>query len=124
MDLLDRLAEEKIAAAVEDGAFDDLPGAGQPQDLGDDALVPPELRSAYRLLKNSGFLPPELECRRELQNVEALLDRADLGTGERRRAQKRLALLQARVGESRLGQSLRSATEYERAVLDRLDGGE
>lgn len=124
MDLLDRLADQKIAAAIDDGALADLPGAGRPQKLDDDALIPPELRAGYRLLKNSGYLPPELECQRELNNVEALLDRTDLGAGERRNARKRLALLQARVGESRLGTSLRTAAEYERAVLDRLDSGE
>lgn len=121
MDLLDRLAEDEIAAATARGAFDGLPGAGQPQNLTDDAPVPPELRAGYRLLKNSGFLPPELECRRELRNVEALLDRAELGDRERRHAQKRLALLQARMGESRLGRSLGAAAEYEAAVLERLD---
>lgn len=121
MNLLDRLAEEKISAAVEAGELDDLPGAGQPLVLDDDRLVPPELRAGYRLLKNSGFLPPELECRRELKSVEALLDRADLGAAERRRAQKRLTVLQARLGESRLGRSLRAAAEYEEAVLERLD---
>lgn len=122
MDLLDRLAEEKIAAAIDAGALDDLPGAGRPQQLDDDSLVPPALRAGYRLLKNNGFLPPEVECQREIRDVEALLDRADLDSGERRRAQKRLVLLQARLGNSRLGRSLRAAAEYEGAVLERLDG--
>lgn len=120
MDLLDRLANEKITAAIADGALDDLPGAGKPQQLDDDSLIPKDLRAGYRLLKNSGYLPPELECQREIRDVEALLDRADLDAGERHNARKRLALLQARMGESRLGRSLRSAAEYEYAVLERL----
>ena len=33
--------------------------------LDDDSHVPPELRAGYRLLKNAGCLPPELEHRRE-----------------------------------------------------------
>ena len=50
------LAERKIAAAIERGEFDDLPGAGQPLDLDDlDPLMPEELRMAYRILKNAGM---------------------------------------------------------------------
>ena len=104
MDVLDRLAEERINQAERDGVFNDLPGAGQP-------LV----------LKNSGFLPPELEIRRELHIVESLLARADLANTERHRARKRLVLLQARLGESRLGRGLRGAgAAYESELHRRL----
>ena len=39
------------------GAFDDLPGAGKPLDLDDDRLVPEDVRIAYRILRNAGFVP-------------------------------------------------------------------
>ena len=55
----------RIAEAMAEGAFDDLPGAGKPLALDDDTLVPEDLRVAYRILKNAGFLPPEVESRRE-----------------------------------------------------------
>ena len=54
MTLLDLLAEQRIAAAIDAGEFDDLPGAGKPLDLDDDPLVPDDLRVAWRLLKNAG----------------------------------------------------------------------
>lgn len=49
------LAEKKILEAASRGELDDLPGAGRPLDLDDDALVPEELRMASRILKNAGM---------------------------------------------------------------------
>ena len=60
MMLIDQIAERHIQQAIERGEFDDLPGAGRPLGLEDDALVPEELRAGYRLLRNAGYLPPEL----------------------------------------------------------------
>ena len=62
MTVFDLLAERKIAEAVSNGELDDLPGAGRPLELDDDALVPEELRLAYRILKNAGYAPPEIEA--------------------------------------------------------------
>ena len=88
--MLDFLAERKIAEAVSRGEFDDLPGVGRPLDLADDALVPEELRLAYRILKNAGFVPPEVEALNEI----AELERYAVGDAT---AVKKLALLKARV---------------------------
>jgi hypothetical protein len=70
---LDALAERRIREAQERGEFDDLPGSGRPLELDDDALVPDELRAAYRVLKNAGFVPPEIETFREIRDLERLL---------------------------------------------------
>src|SRR5688572_29569609 len=93
MHLFELLAERKIEEAVSRGELDDLPGAGQPLDLSDDALIPEELRLAYRILKNAGFVPPEVEALNEI----AQLERIAMGDAT---AVKKLALLKARV-ESR-----------------------
>ncbi len=74
--LIDKLAEQKITEAIKRGELDDLPGAGRPLDLGDDAMVPEELRAGYRLLKNAGYLPPDIQLRKEIQSVDALLVQA------------------------------------------------
>jgi len=50
------VAERRIKEALERGDFNDLPGAGQPLDLDDDACIPEDLRMAYKLLKNGGYL--------------------------------------------------------------------
>jgi len=96
--VFDRIAEQKIAEALERGELDDLPGAGRPLALDDDALVPEDLRLAYRILKNAGFVPPEVETRREIAELERLLfDGAALDEAARARAAKKLALLRTRV---------------------------
>jgi hypothetical protein len=74
---LEMLAEKKIAEALERGELDDLPGAGKPLDLDDDALVPEDLRLAYRVLKNAGYVPQDI--------------------GERARAARKLELLQMKL---------------------------
>ncbi len=63
--LLDQWAERHIIEAQRKGEFDNLPGRGEPLILDDDSHVPAELRAGYRLLKNAGCLPPELEQRRD-----------------------------------------------------------
>jgi len=67
---LDALAERRIEDAIARGELDQLPGAGRPLVFEDDLLVPVELRAAYRILKNAGFVPPEVESRRELAALE------------------------------------------------------
>jgi hypothetical protein len=74
---LELIAERKIAEAIAQGEFDDLPGAGKPLDLDEDPLVPEEQRMANRILKNAGFAPREVE---------------DAGKGG-----KKLSLLNARI---------------------------
>lgn len=64
MSIIDRLAEEKIQTAIEKGEFENLPGRGKPLVLDDDRMVPEHLRTSYRMLKNAGFVPPELEQRK------------------------------------------------------------
>jgi hypothetical protein len=68
------LIEQRMQQAQEDGLFDNLPGAGKPQNLDDDALVPAEDRAGYRLLKANGFAPPWIEARREIAEQRADLD--------------------------------------------------
>ncbi len=41
------------------------------------SMVPEELRLCYKVLKNAGLLPPELELRKEIATLEALLTTVD-----------------------------------------------
>jgi len=69
--------------AEESGLLRNLPGAGKPLPREDDREVPGELRSAYRILKNAGFLPEELELRRECLRLRDLLAACgDGGSGD------------------------------------------
>ncbi len=69
-----RIIEQRIKEAVERGEFEDLPGQGEPLNLIDDSNVPEDLRLAYKILKNADCLPPELEAKKEIRQMEDLLD--------------------------------------------------
>lgn len=71
--LIDRPAEEHIREARARGEFDNLPGAGRPLVLDNSAAVPEELRAGHRLLRNSGYLAPEVLRYREISRAEPLL---------------------------------------------------
>lgn len=92
--LIDKLAEQQIQAALEKGELSNLPGEGAPLHLDDDSQVPSELRTAFRLLKNSGFLPPELEMRREAIELNKLLRHLEPDDKRYTEQSKRLALLE------------------------------
>jgi hypothetical protein len=67
------LIEERIAQAINDGLFNNLPGQGKPQRLGDDSLVPEGERAGYRLLRANGFAPPWIEARNEIDEERVRL---------------------------------------------------
>lgn len=94
--LADRLVEEKIKIAERQGDFDDLPGQGKPLVMEDNSAIPADLRVGYRILKNAGFLPPELELRNEIRELEDLLNRVEMD-GEQQAIRRRLCLLRARL---------------------------
>jgi hypothetical protein len=96
--VFDRLAEQRIADAMAKGVFDDLPGAGRPLALQDLSQVPEHLRAGYLLLKNAGFLPPEVEALRDLRTAEALVQQIQ-DPVRRRKELKRLRLLELRLQE-------------------------
>jgi hypothetical protein len=104
--MLDFIAEQRIAEAVSKGELEDLPGAGQPLDLEDDKLVPEELRLAYRILKNAGYVPAELETLKEIQQLEALVADGDVDAAMRSRAVRKLALLRTRIEASYYSKAL------------------
>ncbi|GGX99206.1 hypothetical protein GCM10007160_28530 [Litchfieldella qijiaojingensis] len=121
MSLIDQMAEAHIQNALENGELDHLPGSGKPLELDDDSMIPAELRAGYRLLKNAGYLPPELELVREIREVESLIARLDHGE-EREQACARLNLLRARLQAQGHDLSLLlERGEYRAKLIRRLD---
>lgn len=118
MQVLDAIAEQRIAEAVARGDFDGLPGAGSPLELDDDRLVPEELRMAYRILKNAGFVPPEVQAIKEIGALQCLIHSLDEGE-QRSQALRRLRLLSMQLSEFRSG-SLQLEAEYYDKVVDNL----
>ena len=68
-----KIVEQRIKEAVEKGEFDNLPGKGKPLVLEDDSHVPQDLRIAYTILKNADCLPPEIQEKKEIMQMEDLL---------------------------------------------------
>jgi hypothetical protein len=118
MDFLDRLAERRIADALERGELDDLPGVGAPLPSEDLDLVPAELRSAYRLLRNAGFVPPQLETLRSIAELEGLIAASDDPQLRGKRI-RRLQLLWQRLEERHPG--ARSVRAYREQLLHRAE---
>lgn len=114
----DALVEKHISEAQAQGAFDNLPGAGAPLELDDDALVPQELRAAYRILKNSGYVPPEVEALRDLREVEHMLERAR-NDGERNALIGKFNVLLQRAGTMR-GRHFAVDNDYFQKVAEKL----
>lgn len=70
----EHLAEKRIKEGIRQGQFENLPGRGQPLVFEDDSMIPQDLRMAYKMLKNAGFIPPELQTEKEIKNALDLLD--------------------------------------------------
>lgn len=120
MNPIDQIAETRIREAIERGELSGLPGEGKPLQLDDDSAIPEELRAAYRILKNAGFLPPELQLRKELREAEHLLQQ--LPESERSRARVRLELLQLRLAANcRQPINLLLEDHYRQCLLERLE---
>ncbi len=114
------LVEQKIREAVERGELAHLPGQGRPLDFTADPLVPEDLRVAYRILKNAGFLPPQLEARNEIHDLEELIRGMDAGP-ERSKALRKLHLLNTQLAASeRGGRNLQVEAEYYAKLVQRF----
>ena len=67
-----RSIDEQIKRAIAEGKFEQLPGKGKPLRLDENPYENPEWRTAYHILRNSGFTLPWIESRREIE--ELLID--------------------------------------------------
>ena len=115
-----KIAERRIVEAIRDGAFDDLPGAGKPLKLDDDSRVPEDLRMAYKILKNAGYVPPEVALRKEIAKTEDLLSGME-DTKEKYGQLKKLNFLIMKLNTLRgTSTGLEKAQRYEKDLVDRF----
>ena len=80
MDAFRLIADRKIREAMEEGAFENLAGQGQPLAPDDDPCEDPSLRMAHRLLRNNGFAPSWIEEGKDIDVAAGRL-RVDLAQG-------------------------------------------
>ena len=121
MDSFQRIAENRILEAIENGLFDNLRGKGQPLKFADDSHIPLELRMAYKILKNADCLPPELELRKEIVQLQDLV--ASLpDEAEKLKQMRRLNFLVMKLNMTRqVSPQLLEHDLYTPKVLERLE---
>ncbi|KFN02115.1 DUF1992 domain-containing protein [Bacillus clarus] len=73
MDVFLSIAEEKVRQAIRNGDLDNIPGKGKPLQLEDLSMVPPDLRMSYKILKNAGMIPAEMELQKDILKIEDLI---------------------------------------------------
>ena len=115
------IAERKIQQAITEGTLPDLSHwKNKPLPPDDMAGVPADLRMAYRLLKNAGYVPEEVALHQEIARIEDVLPHC---TDEREKIRqlRRISCLKTRL-EGRLGRSLQLSEdgEYYSRVVERL----
>jgi hypothetical protein len=121
MNFMDFIAERRIIAAIDRGELSDLPGQGAPLDLDDGALIPETLRMAYRILRNAGFVPPEVETLRTIGDLERSIEDLPEGT-PRSHALHKLQLLRFRLDTSGRQQNiLHAGSRYAQKLLSRFE---
>ncbi len=120
MEIFSKIAEQRIREAIENGEFADLRNAGRPIDFDDETWVPEDLRAAYRVLKNSGCIPPELELRKEVLNLRDLINTID-DDSERLKKIRELNFKLMKLGEMRKSQlNIERFPEYEEKIYEKL----
>jgi hypothetical protein len=118
---LEKIAESRILEAIQDGAFDNLEGKGQPLVLDDDRDIPPELRMAYKILKMADCLPPELELQKQIITLQDMM--AGLPDEAAKLQQmRRLNFLTMKLNMlRRVSPLLQEHNDYSAKVLEKLD---
>ena len=97
---VEKLIEEWLA----ENECEELPGKGKPLNLDKYFSWPEDLRLGYSLLKNSGYVPEEVEQLREIKRLEEELrtcPEANLRTRLERRLQEKQVQLNLRLEQSR-----------------------
>ncbi|NOX81337.1 MAG: DUF1992 domain-containing protein [Deltaproteobacteria bacterium] len=103
--VLNFIAERKIRQAIEEGTMVDLSHwKNKPLPEDDMGHVPSDLRMAYRILKNAGYIPEEVALQREIVRTEDLLAHC-VDEKEKYKQLKKLNYLRFKL-ECRMGKNL------------------
>lgn len=117
MSPLSRIAERKINQAINEGKLDCSRFKDKPLVLEDDSFVPEDLKMAYKILKNGGYIPPEVQTRKDIQNLEQLIAKTE-DEHLRLKQMKKLSVLMMKLDSQRSGPSnlMEQGTYYDRVV--------
>ena len=118
MNILAELAERAIQEAQRRGEFDGLTGQGQPLPDESDPFMPESLRMAYKILRNAGYVPEEIQAQREIRSLIECLE-AETDEARKMRQIQKVQLFLARA-KLRHGGLLQEENEaYFRKVVAR-----
>ncbi len=116
-----RIAEQRIAKAIEDGTLKTDGWKNKPLPLDSDSFVPEDLKMAYKILKNSGYVPPEIELRKEIQNLEDLIVKTE-DSHQRVKQMKKLDVLIRKIDARRSrASSIEHDEAYYRKIVERIN---
>lgn len=114
------VAEDKIKRAIKEGQFENLEGAGKPLPKDEAELLPPEMRMAYRILKNAGYTSPITQDNKEIAKIADMLDETE-DEQERYRQMQKLNVLSERMN-MRLNRPVNlEVEEYFERVVRKVD---
>jgi hypothetical protein len=120
MDPLSFIAEQKIAQAMQERDLNSPKWKNKPLPLDDDRFVPDDLKMAYKILKNSGYLPPEIEERKEVKRLEDLIACTE-DEHERLKQMKKLNVLLMKIDEQRSSPvNIAGRTDYYQKIVERI----
>lgn len=114
------MAERKIEDAMRRGEFDNLPGRGKKIEYEDDSMVPQDLRMAYKILKNAGYIPQELLDEKEIVTATELLAAATDEQERYRQMQKLNFLIMKTNARRRRPVDLEKDQVYYQKVVERV----
>lgn len=69
----DKISEQRIQDAIANGELDVPELKGKPLVFQDLSLVPEDLRMGFKVLKNSGLLPEEMQLRKDIANMQEMI---------------------------------------------------
>jgi hypothetical protein len=120
MSIFASIAERRIQEAIQRGEFDNLTLRGQPLPREDLSAVPEDLRMGYKILKNAGYLPEELQLHREMLTLKDLLSTCN-DPQEQAAVRRQLTLRQLQFDQlmERNGRNL-AVQEYQPVLTARL----
>jgi hypothetical protein len=100
--------------------FENLKGRGKPLVFEDETWIPEDLRLAYRILKNANFIPPEIELKKEIQNLRDLISTLDDDKARLRKLREMNYKIMKFNMMRNAPLNLESFPEYENRVIDKL----
>jgi hypothetical protein len=114
------IAERRIEEAIKDGKLNHPAWRNRPLPVEESPQIPNDLKMAYKILKNSGFLPPEIETRKEIKKLEELIASTE-DEHTRVKQIKKLNFLVMKLNNYRSSPAtLTSNNDYHRLITEKI----